>query len=61
MVFQPSTLPPDGADTATCRRCHNLIWVAGSILPAVFQAGPSWRDKYGNICKGSGHSPEPAK
>lgn len=56
----PSYLPPPGADTSICLRCHNIIWVAASPLPAVFRAGPSWRDKYGNLCGEGGHIPEPS-
>lgn len=45
-------------DEDTCRKCGNLIWVAASQLPAVFRAGPSWRDALGNTCKdGAGHTP----
>ncbi len=51
-MTQPSYLPPEGADTDTCRHCGNQIWVALAPLPAVFSPRPSWRDKYGSICEG---------
>jgi hypothetical protein len=60
-VFQPSYLPSPEADTAMCRRCDTLIWVAASPLPTVFgKHGPTWRDKYGTICNDGrvGHTPQ---